>query len=432
MLVIVEQSTKEQHRASLSELEPWRDQIEYLWAGLEPENWRGMSAVIVSPGVPYNLPGLERARANGVPVVAELDWGASRCQEPIVAVTGTAGKSTTVSLIGEMLRASGLSCFVGGNLGTPLLSWLDKDESVDRLVLECSSFQLEACQSMYPQVAVLTSMSENHLDRHQTMENYTACKSRLFELADQNTWVVARADDEMVKAVLGNTRGQVVWFYPDRDGECGAMSVCDSLVLRHPLWGEEKISWQELRLRGLYNRENAMAAALAARLSGASLKGIIDGLRSFRGLAHRLEEIATCGGVCYIHDSKATTPRAVVRAVESFDREREALHLLLGGRSKGSRFDEINSVLGRGIRGVYLFGESASELESAITANVRISRHQKMEDALEAASANAQAGEVVLLSPACASYDQFVDFEQRGECFRQWVLTRCGSRTCLS
>ncbi|TNE48988.1 MAG: UDP-N-acetylmuramoyl-L-alanine--D-glutamate ligase [Deltaproteobacteria bacterium] len=418
---VVEQRTREQAASAVESLAPWKEQVHYYWEGELPNRWEGIDRVVLSPGVPYDSPPLVALREQGVSTVAALDVAIQCTDVPAVAVTGSAGKSTTVSLLGAMLKASGLSSFVGGNLGTPLFSWLNEEQPAERLVLECSSFQLEACTHLRPQVAVLTNLGENHLDRHKTMESYADCKANLFRFMDSEAYVVARANDDWVSKVIAETPAQVVYFHPEGEAGVGAMTMGDSLVLRHPSWGEEVIPWSSLRLRGGHNRENAMAAALAARLSGATAAGIAQGMQDFSGLPHRLEDVGVVDGVHYFNDSKATTPDAAVRSMQAFGPD-DCLHVLLGGRSKGNRFVAINQAVQEGRTRLYLFGEAAATIANDLHSSALWSKYPTMKEACEAAKQAASSGDVVLLSPACASFDEFANFEERGRVFREWVL----------
>lgn len=424
---VVEQGMPEKFASMRPELSSFSN-VRCYWGGELPSDWSSVEAVLLSPGVPYDLDALVKVRERGVDTIAALDLAARQTDIPMVAVTGSAGKSTTVSLLGAMFQASGFSTFMGGNLGIPLFAGLDGEEAYQRLVIECSSFQLEACSHVYPQVAVLTNLTENHLDRHHTMENYAACKARLFRFLPKTSWVVARACDPWVERVIADTPARVVYFHGENELKQGAMTLGTELVLRHDLWGEERIPWSSLRLRGQHNRENAMAAALAARLAGATLAGIRTGMENFRGLPHRLEHVVTWDGVSYYNDSKATTPVAAVRSIQAFSDTGEPLHVLLGGRAKGNRFHDLNLALGTGIKRLYLFGEAAATIAQDVQPDVPHSLFSTMQEALAAAHLEAQAGDVVLLSPACASFDQFPNFEERGKCFCDAVL-RIGARS---
>lgn len=418
---VVEQAAASKFGSLIEELSQFSN-IAWYWQGEVPSVWTSVEAVLLSPGVPYDLPALQKIRDLGVPTIAALDLAARLTEIPMLAVTGSAGKSTTASLVGAMLHASGWPTFVGENLGTPLFVALDQEAKYQRLVLECSSFQLEACSHLRPCVAVLTNLGENHLDRHKTMENYAACKSRLFQFLPATSWVVARANDPWAERVIAGTPASVVYFYGQGEAQQGAMSLGPDLVLRHPQWGEERIPWSSLRLRGQHNRENAMAAALASRLAGATATGIQQGMDNFRGLPHRLEDVGLVRGVRYFNDSKATTPTAAVRSMQAFAYTGEPLHVMLGGRAKGTRFHELNEALGTGVKRLYLFGEAATTIAEDIRVNVPVSLFSTLHEALEAAQKNADTGDVVLLSPACASFDQFSNFEERGKYFCQWVL----------
>jgi UDP-N-acetylmuramoylalanine--D-glutamate ligase len=393
--------------------------------GEEPEDFSLFETILLSPGVPYDAPGLQRARAAGIPTIASLQWAAWQTNQPTVAVTGSAGKSTTVTLIGDMLRASGLSTFVGGNLGTPLVTLLSENQSVERIVLECSSFQLEACPSFTPTVSVLTNLAPNHLDRHETIEQYAACKAQQFVNLPSDSWAITNAQDPPSASVVQGTKAQQLAFGHPLDDitetqPAGAWLDGDKLFLRHDNWGTESYDLTGFSLPGFHNRENAMAAALAARLVGATPEGMQQALNGFASLAHRLESVGFVDGVHYINDSKATTPDSSRNAVLAFAHSGEPIHLLLGGRSKGSSFAPLVDHLTTQVKGIYLFGEAAQEI-AGYMGEKEYELAPTLDDALQQASQAATAGDVVLLSPGCASFDQFQNFEKRGDHFKQWV-----------
>lgn len=397
--------------------------VRFVWGAQEvsDEVFAGVEEIILSPGVPYDLESLQRARSQGLKTVAAMQWAARYVDATMVAVTGSAGKSTTVTLIGEMLKASGFSCFVGGNLGTPLVELLESGQEVSHVVLECSSFQLEACDALPAKVAVLTNLQPNHLDRHGTMEQYAACKARLFAPLAEDAWVVSRADDPLAAGVVAQSKAQRVLFGQLRGNAPGAVVEGGDLLFRLPGQPIVRLSLAALRLRGAHNHENVMAAALAASFVGATYEGVKQTLSQFRGLAHRLEDVGSWGGVRYVNDSKATTPSATARAIASFDAGREPLRLLVGGRSKKTGFAELVEAVGEAGCAVYAFGEAAAELAQELVDVAVFSTYPGLQAALTAAADDAQDGDTILLSPACASFDEFKNFEERGERFRQWV-----------
>jgi UDP-N-acetylmuramoylalanine--D-glutamate ligase len=356
-------------------------------AGRELENdadvglVKGVGLLVKSPGVPGEAPLVAAARELGVPVWSEIELASRLLPNPILGVTGTNGKTTTAEWLGFMLGAP-----VAGNVGRAL-SELDGDVEPEQLVVvELSSFQLEDVDRFRPRIAVLLNLEPDHLDRHGSFEAYREAKLRIFEnQTEADTAVVPRDLDREVRA-------QRVEFAAD-----------DRLPA-------------EPSLRGAHNRENAAAAVAAARAAGAGEEEIIRGLRDFRGVPHRLELVAELGGVEYVNDSKATNVAATLRALAAYDDE--PVRLILGGSRKGEDFAPLAAALGPNVRAVYVIGETADELARAIPDTIRAG---DLATAVERAATAAQPGEVVLLSPACASYDQFRDFEERGEEFKRLV-----------
>jgi len=341
----------------------------------------GVGLLVKSPGVPAEAPLVAAARERGVPVWSEIELASRLLPNPILGVTGTNGKTTTAEWLGFMLGAP-----VAGNVGRAL-SELDGEVEPEQLVVvELSSFQLEDLDRFRPRIAVLLNLEPDHLDRHGSFEAYRDAKLRIFEnQTEADTAVVPRDLDHEVRA-------QRVEFAAD-----------DRLPA-------------EPSLRGAHNRENAAAAVAAARAAGAREEEIVRGLRDFRGVPHRLELVAERGGVGYVNDSKATNVAATLRALAAY--EDEPVRLILGGSRKGEDFAPLAAALGPNVRAVYVIGETADELARVIPDAIRAG---DLATAVERAATAAQPGEVVLLSPACASYDQFGDFEERGEEFKRLV-----------
>ena len=341
----------------------------------------GVELLVKSPGVPAEAPLVAAARERGIPVWSEIELASRLLPNPILGVTGTNGKTTTAEWLGFILGAP-----VAGNVGRAL-SELDGEVDPDQLVVvELSSFQLEDVHEFRPRIAVLLNLEPDHLDRHGSFDAYQAAKLRIFEnQAEDDTAVVPRDLAHVV-------RGRRVEFAAD-----------------DPLPAEPS-------LRGLHNRENAAAATAAARAAGATDEQIAEGLRDFTGVAHRLELVGERRGVTYVNDSKATNVTATLRALAAY--EDEPVRLILGGSRKGEDFAALAAALGPNVHAVYVIGETADELARAIPDTIRA---RDLETAVERAATAAQPGEVVLLSPGCASYDQFRDFEERGEEFRRLV-----------
>ena len=341
----------------------------------------GVELLVKSPGVPAEAPLVAAARERGIPVWSEIELASRLLPNPILGVTGTNGKTTTAEWLGFILGAP-----VAGNVGRAL-SELDGEVDPDQLVVvELSSFQLEDVHEFRPRIAVLLNLEPDHLDRHGSFDAYQAAKLRIFEnQAEDDTAVVPRDLAHLV-------RGRRVEFAAD-----------------DPLPAEPS-------LRGLHNRENAAAATAAARAAGATDEQIAEGLRDFTGVAHRLELVGERRGVTYVNDSKATNVAATLRALAAY--QDEPVRLILGGSRKGEDFAALAAALGPNVHAVYVIGETADELARAIPDTIRA---RDLETAVERAATAAQPGEVVLLSPGCASYDQFRDFEERGEEFRRLV-----------
>jgi UDP-N-acetylmuramoylalanine--D-glutamate ligase len=363
-------------------------------------------ALVKSPGVPAQAPVIARARELGIPVMGELELAWRLLPNPWIAVTGTNGKTTTVELIGHIHREASVPVVVAGNVGTPLTSLVGEIDPATVVICEASSFQLEDTIDFAPDAAVLLNMAEDHLDRHGTFDDYRAAKLKIFE--HQSEGAIALTPSGPSFATLpGNARQ--LHFGP------GA----DSIVSEHDgslCWGSEPLlATDQLPIRGSHNRENAMAAAAVCLARGISADAVRKAMRTFPGVAHRLELAATVDGVSFVNDSKATNVGATLVALAAYaDRP---LHLILGGRGKGQDFSPLCTAMG-GVRGVYLIGEEAFRLRATLAGTVPIIVSGTLDKAVEAARSAALPGEAVLFSPACASFDQFENFEDRGEAFR--------------
>ena len=370
----------------------------------------GARAVVKSPGVPQEAPVVTAARARGLPVLGELEIGWRLLANEVIAVTGSNGKTTTVELIGHVHREAGRPVAVAGNVGTALASLVGEVDPAATVVCEASSFQLEDTERFAPEAAVLLNVTEDHLDRHGTLDAYRAAKLRVF--ANQGNDDVAVAPQGLGVEDLGGCARRVCF-----GSEPGA-ELADRAGW---LWWDDEplLPVDEIRLRGLHNRQNAMAAAAVCLARGLPADAIRAGLRTFAGVPHRLEEVATVDGVLYVNDSKATNVDAAITGLSSFE---GGVHAILGGRGKGADFRPLAAAVARRCRAVYLIGEAAGELAEALEpAAVPLHDCGDLEHAVSAARAAARPGDVVLLSPACASFDQYERFEARGEHFRALV-----------
>ncbi|MDJ0740175.1 MAG: UDP-N-acetylmuramoyl-L-alanine--D-glutamate ligase [Gammaproteobacteria bacterium] len=372
--------------------------------------------LVVSPGVAVSTPQIAAAMQRGVPVVGDIELFAAHAKAPVVAITGSNGKSTVTTLVGEMAKASGVHAAVGGNLGTPALDLLADDVAL--YVLELSSFQLETTHSLAAAVATVLNVSADHMDRYTDIDDYAAAKARVFRNAGVGVY---NADDPMVAAMGG---ADDAWYFTLGDSEDDKMfGVCSIDGEEYLCRGERPLlAAAELRMPGRHNRANALAALAIGSALGLDLTAMLDTLRSFRGLPHRTEFVAEIDGVSWYNDSKATNVGAAVAALQGLDRGDASRSVLIaGGDCKDADFTPLTDVIARCTRAVVLIGRDAGELAAVVPAGVTSVRAADIDDAVAAAARLAVAGDRVLLSPACASFDMFSGFAERGERFMQAV-----------
>ncbi|HEX2570040.1 MAG TPA: UDP-N-acetylmuramoyl-L-alanine--D-glutamate ligase [Polyangia bacterium] len=417
--------------------------VELELGGHREASFRAADLIVISPGVPPSLPELRAARDAGIPVLGEVELASRYVKAPIVAVTGTNGKSTVTSLCGEIAVATGRPAFVGGNLGTPLITAVGTPaaEVGGIVVCEVSSFQLETCETFHPRAAVLLNITPDHLDRHGSMTAYADAKMRVVRNLGEGDVFVWNEDDPVSAEAYGrhaggwlptltySTRGrpQHRWVRDLGDGvvsfEVGGYLDGETLVLRLPppaAQEEERYPASELALVGRHNLGNALAAFLAMRGSGvATAAEVREGARRFRPLPHRMELVGEWHGVRFYDDSKGTNVAAVVASLDGFPKP---FLLIAGGRDKGGSYAPLREVLGRNMaRGAILIGEAADKIASALEGVVPIHRAASMDEAVTRAAALAVGGDAVVLSPACSSFDMFDNYEHRGRVFRAAV-----------
>jgi len=383
-----------------------------------------IDAVVVSPGVPSDRPLLEAARSAGLPVISEVELAFPFLQGPVVGITGTNGKSTTTELTGAMLAASGHQVEVCGNIGKPVSDRVEG--AAGRLfVVELSSYQLENLATLRPQAAALLNIAPDHLDRYSSFEAYAAAKGNLFTRQQADDLAVLNADDSMVRRMAGGMRARRRFFSRQagsnsRTFEDGCRLEDQQVIEVAPGTGPHQLfSVADVLLAGSHNLENAMAAALLARHFGAEPEHLVQGLQGFSGLPHRMERVAEIGGVTFFDDSKGTNVAATAKSLEGLDDG--SVHLILGGLHKGDDPGVLRDLVGQKVRRLYLIGEGASIFASALADVAEVENAEVLSVAVERAVEHARSGEVVLLSPACASFDQFKDFAQRGRSFQELV-----------
>ena len=388
--------------------------IDYHLGGAHPDDLAGVDYVIPSPGVARENVLLQQASARRIPILSEIELAYRFSRAPVIAITGTNGKSTTTTLVGEILRAAGKKVFLGGNLGVPFISALSNDW--DWTVLEISSFQLEWVQQFRPHVAVLLNVSEDHLDRYASFADYCAAKERIFAAQTSSDTAILNRDDARVWAMRERLNSRVLSFGFAEVG-AGVFVAGDEVVWRGD-GAEERFSVGDVKLQGIHNLENMMAAVAATKSVGIAHDVIQKTLNGFAGLEHRMELVREKDGVAYYNDSKGTNVGAVVKSLESFS---GPVILLAGGVDKGGSYAPLERQIEKKVRRLVLFGAAKEIMARALgglTATVIV---EDLPAALADAAAHSRAGDVVLLSPACSSFDQFKNYAERGRAFKALV-----------
>ena len=385
--------------------------------GHRRETFLAQDLIIPSPGVPSELSHLMAARGEDIPVWSEIELAWRFLRGKLVAVTGSNGKTTTTSLIGHILESAGFPTLVGGNIGTPLISRVDTSSDSAVTVAEVSSFQLETIEAFHPEIGALLNLTPDHLDRHASMEVYAQAKARLFENQTEDDAAILNADDPGA-ATLAPSRPGVFWFSRTRRVAEGAYVRGDEIVFRRDGAETVLLRRNDIGLRGEHNVENVLAAAAAAHLAGAQPSAIAAAVRSFAGVEHRLEFVAEIKGVSFYNDSKATNVDATLKALDAFA---GGLLVILGGKDKGSDYTLLREPLQQHARGVLLIGAAAEKIGTQLANVVPAESAGTLERAVRCGFAQAQLGDTVLLAPACASFDQFDNYEHRGRVFKQVV-----------
>ncbi|HWF38023.1 MAG TPA: UDP-N-acetylmuramoyl-L-alanine--D-glutamate ligase [Candidatus Acidoferrales bacterium] len=373
--------------------------------------------IVVSPGVPATLPALELARANKILVWSEIELAWRFLRGKLVAITGSNGKTTATSLVAHILKTAQIETLVGGNIGVPLLALAEHSTDKSVTVAEISSFQLETIQDFRPEIGVLLNLTPDHLDRHISFEAYAAAKMRMFENQIERDAAVLNADDPEITRRMP-AKPHIYWFSRQKRVAEGAFVRDDDIVFRAD--GSETLlaKRNEIPLRGLHNLENVLAACAASYLAGASPAAIASGVKTFKAVEHRLEFVARVNGVNYYNDSKATNVDATLKAVEAFP---GPLFVILGGKDKGSPYTPLSEPLKRRKGQAILIGAAAEKIAADLEDAVPMIHAGTLDAAVTLAAERARPGDTVLLAPACSSFDQFENYEQRGRVFKQLV-----------
>jgi len=382
--------------------------------------FRRQDLIVVSPGVPADVPELVQVRALGMHIIGELELGVEYLQGEIIAITGSNGKTTTTTLVGEILKAAGMPTLIGGNIGLPVTAMVAESTPETWSVLEVSSFQLETVETFKPKIAMVLNITPDHLDRHGTFENYWAAKARITEFQTADDFLVLNAEDVKTQLVAAKTKAQIFWFSGKRRIKQGAFVHGDSIFFLSKESGmpEPIMPVAEIPLAGAHNVENVLAAVCAAKLAGVDTATIRSAVGAFKAVEHRLEFVRDLDGVRYFNDSKATNVDATVKAVESFA---GGIHLILGGKDKDSDYTVLALLLRERVKTVITIGSAAEKIERELAGVVKIESAETMDRAVAYAHSVAAAGDTVLLAPACASFDQFENYGHRGRVFKELV-----------
>jgi UDP-N-acetylmuramoylalanine--D-glutamate ligase len=411
----IELLRKQGARVTAMDSQPCGDtNIEVSLVDQREENLQDADAIVLSPGVPYDLPMLENVRARGIPTIGEVELAFHFLQGSVIGITGSNGKTTTTALTGHVLKQCGIACQVGGNIGTAVASLVASSSPKQWNVLELSSFQLESIADFHASIAACLNVTPDHLDRHHTFEIYANSKGRLFDTQRPGDFAVLNYDDATCRAFASRTKARIVWFSSTQNAPAGVSLNGDSIELN----GRTFMTRSQIKLRGMHNVENVMAAAAVAHLAGARLEEIGAAVASFPGVEHRIEFVRKLNGVEYYNDSKATNVDAALKAIDAFP---GGLWIILGGKDKGSDYAPLRAPLAERAKGVLLIGAAAPLIRKALDGAVPLSDCETLERAIAHAYEHAASGDTVLLAPACASFDQFENYERRGERFKHLV-----------
>ena len=406
-----------------SQLEPEIQALQALGIGCEvgehrPETFLKAECIVVSPGVPLNQPVLREAARRGREILSEIELASRFLQGRVVGITGSNGKTTTTTLVGEILEAAGFRVQVGGNIGVPLISLVESSAADSINVVELSSFQLEAVSCFRAHIGVILNITPDHMDRYPTLAAYASAKLNLLNNQVASDFAVLNREDRLLRDLAEPPAAKRFWFSTRVPVDQGCCLQGDALVFSNRGRREQVVRVEDVRIKGRHNLENVAAAVTVARLLGASVQSIRETVARFRGVSHRLEWVREIRGVDFYNDSKATNPTSAQRALEAFE---QRLILILGGRDKASDFTVLSPQVSRRVKGLVLLGEASRKIESQLAGTAPVTRAATMEEAVRLAFGQANRGEVVLLAPACSSFDMFRDYEDRGNVFKEAV-----------
>ena len=376
--------------------------------------------ILISPGVPLTIPPVVYAKEHNIPVIGELELAYQNCKAPFVAITGTNGKTTTTTLTGELLKKTGKEVFVGGNIGIPLISYVEQLQAQDVVVAEVSSFQLETTETFCPHLALMLNLTPDHLDRHGDMAGYLAAKSKIFANQKSSDYLILNYDDTALRNIADQSNGKVIFFSQQHILEEGVYLEQGKVMLKLNSVCTEICAVDEIAIKGSHNLENAMGAILLAYLSGVAPGDIRQVLMEFPGVEHRLEPVRTLHDILYINDSKGTNPDSTIKALQAYERP---VVIILGGKNKGSDFTQLAQLVKEKVKKAVVLGQAKPAIIDALEKAGFHDYIEKdtFEEAVAEAAAQAEPGDIVLLSPACASWDMFSSYEERGNLFKKSV-----------
>jgi UDP-N-acetylmuramoylalanine--D-glutamate ligase len=401
----------EEDQAAFDELDVevvLQDEENLPFEGREPD------FIVLSPGVPFDLPMIVAARERGIPTIGEVELASYFLLGSVIGITGSNGKTTTTALTGHLLQSCGVPCQVGGNIGTAVASLVETSKEDQWNVLELSSFQLESIDHFRATIGACLNVTPDHLDRHHTFEAYAAAKGRLFETQDNRDFAVLNYDDATCREYAARTKAQVFWFSAKEKVPAGVWLDGETICYN----AKPFMTLSQIKLRGMHNVENVMAAALLAHLAGVKLKEIGPAVESFGGVEHRIEFVRELDGVLYFNDSKATNVDATLKAIHAFPGN---IWIILGGKDKGSDYIPLREPLHTRAKAALLIGAATPLIKTALEGAVELVDCETLDVAIHHARKHASAGDIVLLAPACASFDQFENFEHRGNTFKHLV-----------
>jgi UDP-N-acetylmuramoylalanine--D-glutamate ligase len=405
------------------EIVPYLDQlrdldIKFELGGHEVETFERSDLILVSPGVPLDIMPLREARKNSIEIISEVELAFRFINTPIIAVTGTNGKTTTTTLIGQILKTAGYKVHVGGNIGSPLIDYALSDQDKDYVVAEISSFQLDAISMFRPKVALLLNITKDHLDRYQGFMDYVHSKSRIFMNQTPEDIAVLNKDDPLVLKATETVSGKKIYFSSHERLSKGAYINGGYIAFKNGHGGQEAFDLTTFKVKGVHNIENIMGAILTAKTLSCSYKPILEVLSEFKGLEHRLEFVRTLNEITFYNDSKGTNVGSVIKSLESFTKP---VILIAGGKDKGGDFSPLRELVKEKVTILILLGEAKEKIAESLKNTAPILMVQSMEEAVTAAYKKAKPGDIVLLSPACSSFDMYRDYQERGTVFKEIV-----------